>query len=346
MPDYTTREMLEAREQTPPVRTFLQRTFFPVENTHVAEKIEFDVRKGKRLMAPFVAPRVGGKVMARQGFHTNQFTTPKIAPERPLTIDDISQRAIGENIYSRRTPEEREDELLAKDYTDLEESIARRKEWMCRQVLFEGKIDVVDEEDGVDVQVDFGFSNIVVLASDQLWSLQTVDPMPLLKNTRRQIIKDTGNAPDIMIFASDMIEDFMNNPFIKEAVNKLNMKNIVLEPRVVDPALTFYGRIQELDMDIYSYDEWFLNDDDEEESLIPSGTVLMGHSKGEGSIEYGAVTQLEDEKFVTYEATLVPKRYVDNKNEVKMLRLTSRPLPCPNDVASWAVICAGKAGKA
>lgn len=99
-------------------------------------------------------------------------------------------------------------------------------------------------------------------------------------------------------------------------------------------------------MDIYSYDEWFLNDDDEEESLIPSGTVLMGHSKGEGSIEYGAVTQLEDEKFVTYEATLVPKRYVDNKNEVKMLRLTSRPLPCPNDVASWAVICAGKAGKA
>ena len=120
MPDYTTREMMEAIDQTPPVRTFFQKTFFPTDNTHVTEKVEFDVRKGKRIMAPFVSPRIGGKVITRQGFKTNQFSTPKLAPERALTVDDISQRMIGENIYSQRTPEEREDELLAKDMTDLE----------------------------------------------------------------------------------------------------------------------------------------------------------------------------------------------------------------------------------
>ena len=52
-----------------------------------------------------------------------------------MTVDDVSKRAIGENVYSQRTPEEREDELLSKDMTDLEEAIARRKEWMCRQIL-------------------------------------------------------------------------------------------------------------------------------------------------------------------------------------------------------------------
>lgn len=338
MPDYTTREMMAARDLTPPVRTFLQNTFFPDSNTHVTEKVEFDVRKGKRVMAPFVAPRVGGKVLTRQGFHTNQFTTPKIAPERPLTIDDISTRAIGENIYSQRTPEERENELLAKDYTDLEESIARRREWMCRQILFEGKIDIQDEDEGLDIQVDFGFTNKYVLTTDQFWSVATVDPLPLLRNTRKDIIRKTGVAPDIMVFAGDMIEDFITNKFIVEAVNKLNMKNVVIEPRVVDPALTFYGRIQELDMDIYSYDEWFLNDEGEEEAIVPSGHVLIGHSKGEGAIEYGAVTQIEDKKFVTYEGELVPKQYADEKNEVKMFRLTSRPLPRPYDVDSWAVI--------
>lgn len=338
MPNYTTREMMAARDLTPPVRTFLQNTFFPDSNTHVTEKVEFDVRKGKRVMAPFVAPRVGGKVLTRQGFHTNQFTTPKIAPERPLTIDDISTRAIGENIYSQRTPEERENELLAKDYTDLEESIARRREWMCRQILFEGKIDIQDEDEGLDIQVDFGFTNKYVLTTDQFWSVATVDPLPLLRNTRKDIIRKTGVAPDIMVFAGDMIEDFITNKFIVEAVNKLNMKNVVIEPRVVDPALTFYGRIQELDMDIYSYDEWFLNDEGEEEAIVPSGHVLIGHSKGEGAIEYGAVTQIEDKKFVTYEGELVPKQYADEKNEVKMFRLTSRPLPRPYDVDSWAVI--------
>ena len=327
MPDYTTREMMEAIDQTPPVRTFLQKTFFPGEETHVSEKVEFDVRKGKRVMAPLVSPRKGGKVITRQGFRTNQFTTPKIAPERPLTIDDISQRAIGENIYSQRTPEEREDELLAKDMTDLEESIARRKEWMCRQILFEGKIDVQDEEEGIDVQIDFGFTNIVVL-----------DPLKVLRDTRKKIIKATGKAPDMAIFSSDVIEDFINNAFVQKAMNVLNMKNVVIEPRVVDPALTFYGRIAELDLDIYTYDEWFLNDEGEDEAMIPEGTVLLGHSDGEGQVEYGSVTQMEDKKFVTYEGKLVPKQYADEKNEVKMLRLTSRPLPRPFDVDSWAVL--------
>ena len=42
MPDLTTREMMEAIDQTPPVRTFLQKTFFPGEQTHITEKVEFD----------------------------------------------------------------------------------------------------------------------------------------------------------------------------------------------------------------------------------------------------------------------------------------------------------------
>lgn len=338
MPEYTTREMMEAIDQTPPVRTFLQRTFFPGDRTHVTEKVEFDVRKGKRVMAPFVSPRKGGKVLTRQGYQTNQFTTPKIAPERVLTKDDISVRAMGENVYSQRTPAEREDELLAKDLTDLEESIARRKEWMCRQILFEGKVDVTDPDEGIDIQIDFGFENIVVLGADEQWSLATVDPLVLLRERRKKIIKDTGMALDIAIFSSDVIEDFINNPYVLKAMNVLNMKNVVIEPRVVDPALTFYGRIAELDIDIYTYDEWFLSDDGEEESMIPPGTVLLAHSGGEGQIEYGLVTQMEDKKFCSYEGKLVPKVWADENDEVKKVRLTSRPLPRPFDVASWSVI--------
>lgn len=338
MPDYTTREMMEAIDQTPPVRTFLQRTFFPAERTHITEKVEFDVRKGKRIMAPFVSPRKGGKVITRQGFRTNLFTTPKIAPERALTIDDVTKRALGENIYSQRTPEEREDELLAKDMSDMEDSIARRIEWMCRQILFEGKIDVVDEDEGVDVQIDFGFDNIVVLSTDDQWTLATVNPLVIFRQLRKRIIKDVGRAPDIALFSSDVIDDFITNPFIEKAMNVLNLKNVVIEPRVIDPALTFYGRIAELDLDIYTYDEWFLNDAGEDEAMIPKGTVLLGHSDGEGQIEYGLVTQMEDKKWHSYEGKLVPKRWANENDEVEMLRLTSRPLPRPFDVDSWAVI--------
>lgn len=68
----------------------------------------------------------------------------------------------------------------------------------------------------------------------------------------------------------------------------------------------------------------------------------MGHSTGEGQIEYGLVTQMEDKKFQSYEGRLVPKVWADEKDEVKKVRLTSRPLPCPFDVESWAVIYVNK----
>ena len=135
-----------------------------------------------------------------------------------------------------------------------------------------------------------------------------------------------------------MIEDFITNPQVKAAMDMLNYKNIVIQPRVVDPALTFYGRIAELDLDIYTYDEWFLNDEGEDEAMVPEGTVLLGHSSGEGQIEYGLVTQMEDKTFRSYEGKLVPKVWADENSEVKKVRLTSRPLPRPFDVDSWAVI--------
>lgn len=338
MAEYTTKEMIEAIEINPPVRNFLTRMFFPVERTHLTEKVEFDIKKGRRTMAPFVSPRVGGKVITRQGFQTKEFTTPRLAPERELTVDDISKRAMGENVYSKRTPSEREDDLLAADYKELDESIQRRIEWMSRQILFDGKLDIVDEEAGVDVQVDYGFENIFVLTSDKYWSLPTVNPIPFLRDKRRNIIKETGRAPDVLILASDLIDVFINNPFIKAAMDIRRMQNVEINPRIVDDALTYYGKIAELGMEIYSYDEFFLNDDGEEEGIIPSSSCLMAHSEGEGAIEFGLITQMEDKKYQSYEAKVVPKIYCNEKSEIKMFRLTSRPLPRPFDVQSWCVI--------
>lgn len=338
MAEYTTREMIEAIEINPPVRNFLTRTFFPRERTHRTEKVEVDIKKGKRIMAPFVSPRIGGKVITRQGFKTMEFSTPRIAPERVLTTDDISKRGLGENIYSKKTPSEREDDMLADDYRELDESIQRRTEWMCRQILFEGKLDVVDTEAGVDFQVDYGFGNIFVLTADKYWSLAAVDPMPMLRARRRQIIKDTGRAPNVMVFAADLIEAFTENPHIKEAMNILHMQNIEIKPRIVDDALTYYGKIAELGLEIYSYEEFFLNDEGKEEGIIPAGACIMAHAEGEGGIEYGLITQLEDKKFQSYEAKQVPKIYCNENSDVKMFRLTSRPLPRPDDVQSWCVI--------
>ena len=55
-------------------------------------------------------------------------------------------------------------------------------------------------------------------------------------------------------------------------------------------------------------------------------------------MHYGAVTQIEEDGFKTYEAEIVPKYIIDDKNDTETLRLTSRPIPVPDDVASWYVL--------
>lgn len=337
--NYTTVEMMEAVETSFSCNNFLTRTFFPTSRTHVAEKIEVDVRKGRRKMAPFVSPRRGGKIITREGFKTNIIRTPKVAPERILTTDDITKRSIGESVYSRDTPEERADKLLAKDLYDLTEAIGRRKEWESRQVILEGGFDVVDEEEGVDIHVDYGFEQKEVLLDDDMWSDEASDPDALLLEKSLEVLKNSGVKPNMIIGDAETIQLYLNHPKVQKKANILNIKDADIKPRVVDNNLTYYGRSASLDLDIYSFDEWFVDDEtDKEEAMIPYGTIIMANAAGVGEMHYGAVTQMEEDGFRTYEAEIVPKYIIDDKNDTEIIRVTSRPVPAPKDVTSWYVL--------
>lgn len=332
---FTTIEMLQALDLRKPIGSFFT-SFFPVSNTHIAEILQLEIKKGKRTMAPFVAPRVGGKVMKRSGSTTKLLQTPKIAPERPMTIDDISKKGFGESIYSNKSPEERAVELLGRDMTELEEAIQRRKEWMAREIILTGAISVQDAEEGVDVEIDFNFTNKTTLVSEALWLAATSNPIEDLATWRRAVIKATGKAPTVCIMANDVYQAFKVHPKVNQERQLLTSSTVKIEPRIVDPSLTFLGRLVELDIDIYSYDEWFVDDAGEEQPMLPDGKLILLPTSI-GSFEYGSVTQLEGEDFMTYEAEIVPQVLVDTRNNIKTLRLTSRPLPKPDDVDSWYV---------
>lgn len=338
--DYTTREMMEAVNTALPYNSFLSNIFFPESKTHIAELIEVDVKKGRRKMAPFVSPRRGGKIMTRDGYHTNMIRCPKIAPETILTADDISTRAFGENVYSKDTPKQRRDKLLAQDLNDLQESIERRKGWMARQVILNGGIDVVDKKDGIDIHVDYGFTNKEVLTGDLAWSKGTSDPDEILLEKRIEILKSSGVCPNMMIGDAKTISLYLKHQQVQKKANILNIKDARIEPRIVDNNVIFYGRIESLDMDIYSFDEWFINDEtQQEEQMIPHGSIILANSGGIGKWHYGAVSQVEPGiGFQTYEAEIVPKYTMDENNDLEILRETSRPIPVPDDVDSWAVL--------
>jgi hypothetical protein len=331
---YNTRTMMRAVELLLPPRTFLMDTFFPNFETKVTEEIDVDFKKGKRKMAPFVAPRIGGKVMDRQGFTTRSYKVPKIAPERVISVDDIKYRSLGESLYSSKTPEQRAREVLANDLIELDDYITRREEWMCREVLFNGKVVMIGEE--FEQEVNYNFTNKETLTAGAIWTEATSKPLEDLKRWRLAVIQKTGKAPNIVVFESSVVDAFLKNAEVKEMMDLQRLNVGAIEPSIQNEAITFIGKISSLGLEIYSYDEWYIDDDGVEQPMVPVGQIMMG-SRGMNKRIYGAVTQIENEKFVTIEGTRIPKSWVDADNEVRKLRMSSRPLPVPEDVDGWYV---------
>lgn len=339
---YKTQQLLKAIVNMPKVNTFIRDSFFPNTETFATEDVLIDIKKGKRKMAPFVAPRIGGVTVSREGYRTEKYTAPRMAPQRAITIDDISKRGVGEDVFSTKTPAQRQAELLANDSKELAEMIDRREEWMSAQTLLEGKVLLKGyagrtDKDIIEQEINFDFENHITLSGTDLWTDPNADILKTLRETRKMCIKKSGIAPDTLVLGSKAYDAFIGNSKIKELMDLANLRVGVIEPSLVNDAVTYIGKLPGLGIEIYTYDDWYIDDDGIEKPYIPENKVLFA-KRYFGGFAYGAVTQLENLTYVTYEARLVPKMWAEQKDEQVMYKLSSRPIPKPGDINSWAVL--------
>ena len=337
---YKTQTLLKATDNLPAVNTFLKDTFFPDGDTFPTEEVLIDVRKGKRKMAPFVAPRVGGVTVAREGYKTEKYAAPKIAPQRALTVDDLMIRGLGENVFSNRTPEQRQAEFLVKDLQDLQDMTARRLEWMAAQILINGKavlkgyIDF-ENKNKVEQELDYKFENKIFLDDANKWGKGGVI-YDQLEAWQLQVVEATDEKPSIAIFGRDALKEFRKDTDIQTLMNIRNMNFGEIKPEVRGKGVSYIGRLPELGLDIITYDAWYVDEDGKSKPYIPKDHIVLAN-ENIGEFLYGAITQMEDMVFKTYEGKNIPKSWADSQNEQRMLRLSTRPVPVPKDVASWLV---------
>lgn len=342
---YETTTLIKAIEQSLPVHSFLKNTFFPRKKELLTSKVLIDTKRGNRKMAPFVAPRIGGVTIDREGFMTSSVEAPKIAPQRVLTVDDLETRAFGENLYSTKTPAQREQGIIANDLDDFDKMITRREEKMIRDLLFTGKIvikgyvDVANEET-VDAEINYG--QVKEFTPTVKWNATGADKPTILKDLRkwrREITKANGKAPNMVVMSSDVVDILLGDEELKKLLDNRNISIGKIEPKVGD-AVTFIGNLPGLGMSLYSYDEWYLDEEtDEDVAMVPEGTILLANSDI-GEIRYGLITQIEEgsKNFVShYSSSRVPKIWTDVANDRKMIRLSSAPVPVPDNLDSWGV---------
>jgi hypothetical protein len=328
-------------EKLPPVRTFFRDTFFRREETFNTESVDVDFVKGTRKVAPFVHRIIGGKTVPNTGYETKTYKPPLVAPDKITTVDDLLKRRPGESLVSGRSPAERAVLKMSDDFRELRDMISRREELMCVQSIFTGKIPIIGE--GLNEVIDFGFTNTEVISTaTKKWSNAGSDPIGDLKRWHKQVQKTGFTNCNACVMADDVTTAFVGHEKVQKVLDVRNYNLAVIQPRQLPNGVTYVGTIHELGMDVYTYNEWYLDDwtdpeTPEEKPLVPDGMLAMLSTNANYSMYYGAITLIDEgtKEFKTVEGKYVPDTWVKRKPARRFLQLQSAPLSVPHDVDSW-----------
>ena len=347
---YKPRFMMRMVEQLPPLRTFLKDTFFSRNFYFPTESVDFDVKKGGMSMAPFVHPRIGSTVMDRQGYKTKSYKPPLVAPKRVLTTDDLDVRLPGEALYNGYRPTQRQVELLQNDMVELERAITRREEWMAAQALFNAEIPVVGE--GINESITFEFDNTIVVPSGKQWSdFENSTPIDDL-NEAAELVARSGYSANIAIGDSASIRALIRNKEVQRFLDIKNFQMGLIEPEVLRNGATYYGFLPECNLYVYAYNAFYADNDNENPDfpgvapsdkgftpkvypLVPNGKVFVGSTDMPARMLYGVIKDLQ---IGNHMRSRVPKQWDQQEPSERYLKISSRPLPCPQDLDTWAVL--------
>lgn len=345
---YDTTTLIKTAKKIHPVINWFRNRYFPTTDRDIfpTKKVLIEYKEGSRKMAPFVIPRKGGITMDREGYTAKEYEPPYIAPQRPLTIDDLNNKGFGEDLYSELTPEQREAQVLGEDLADLSAMIDRREEWMCGEVIFSGQVIMKHyaEKYGVGTPVekvlryyDTSFQNVYTPTT--LWDAASPKIYEDL-DAMVAILTTAGCAATDLNMASDVYTKFLSNPEVQKLLDNRNINIGNITPIETPEGVAHIGTIivRGKKLNIFVYDETYENENGEIVPFMPSGKVFIS-APGMGRTLYGAITQIEqeDNKFHTYRGKKIPKYLADAKHEVREIRVASAPVPVPNDLKGWVV---------
>ncbi len=322
---FSTRTMLPAIERNDAAKTFLLKTFFPGFRQFASKSVDIDIIKGKRRLAPFVSPIVEGKIIDHRGFTTKTYTPPYVKPKMVTAADGILNRAPGRTVYvGGQSAASRAQATLGAELKELDETITRREEWMAAQALATGTIIVTG--DGINDSINFGRAadHTVALTGTALWTDAGSEVLKNLRNWRRKIIQDSGVTPDTVVMGTDVIDAFMSNTKLIASLDTRRVDLGKIDPQILPEGVTYYGYIKEVGLDLYGYDEWYLDDSSVEQPLISADKLIIGSSRSKNAKLYGMILDLDAGG--EFAVPRFPKSWTVKDPSVRFVMIQSAPL--------------------
>ncbi len=338
-------------EEIVPQPTFFRDRYFPsgAGDLFASDKVLTEYRRGDRKLAAFVSQRAGDIPMDRRGYAIHEYQPAYIAPSRLLTLDDLRKRGFGEALYAVSTPAERAARLLLEDMTDMERRISAREEWMAAQTMINNActmqtyIDAKTQGETLYVQFyDSATDHTYSISGTHKWDANgiTFDTVRADVRAMCRKLSDRGLPAADLVLGSDCADALLAMSSFRELVDRNSGIAIGAVREQLSPyngvvllgVLNFGG----FNLNVISVDETYVDDSDTAQKFFPA-TSIMVTAPGCGHMMYGQITQIDfgSTEFASHTAARVPKLVVDQDNDVRKLRLGTRPLAAPHNYCPY-----------
>lgn len=329
---FTLRSMTDAlRERRPPKRFFLDRFFRRIVE-HETLEVDIDIVRNKRRLAPFVHPLSEGKLVEREGYSARSIRPAYIKPKMATTAADLLKRDAGEIVYSPKTRLQRAAERLAEDLATMDDMIIRREEWMAAQALMTGTVTVVGE--GLNAVIDFGYSanHKATLTTTARWDNAAGVPLTNIRAWKSRVAQDSGLVPTDMVLGTAAAAALIKNPEFVAEREFIQTSTLVLrnDTSNLPQGVTYIGRVESLD--VWVYEEWYLDDNGVEQPLVPTNYAMLGSSSADTRLHYGAI---QDLKAGLAAMRRFPKSWEQEDPSARMVMVQSAPLPVPHQIDAF-----------
>jgi len=323
-----TATLLGVKRRLPIFQPFLLMMFFPIEKVFGTKYIDFDEIDERLKLAPFVAPKVQGQIMRKEGMVTKRFSPAYVKPKHDVDLEQTIERQAGESYGGSLSPAERRDAIIVDNLKREDASIKYRMEWMATQVLLKGMVTVSGKDyptQIVDFERDASLTEIKVGEAtwDPVANADTADPL--------QDLEDMATLTDSPV--TDVImdrlafNDFQKFPAVRELLNnQLNqgiVSDIDLGPSNGEQ-VQLKGNVN--NFRIWVYTGYYHDDDDNKVFFIPDYTVILGSQAIEGVQAYGAIMSASSGMV---ESSQFPRDWIDPNTDQEYTETQSAPLTIP-----------------
>jgi hypothetical protein len=339
---FDTLYLLGMAQEINPVPSFFKDRYFGEEETFTQDKVLIEFMNGDQKMVPFIAPKVGDIPVDREGYELYEFAPSLIAPSRILTLDDLAKRGFGEPLLSGSTKADRARAIQFRDLRDLSARIGRCEEWMAAQTMINNGFDMQEYIDantaGKTIPVRFydtGGSNPAVY---------TVTPWSSWASAKSDITAMCDELTERGLPATDLVLGSTTWGTISGFsgfYDDLDNRSIdigVIRASLAGTGVSYMGRlnIDGYNLDVFVAREKYKDASGVAQSYFPAKSAMVT-APGCGKTAYGAVTQIDfgSSEFSTYEGKRIPKLTIEQNNDIRKLRLASRPFTAPKNMAPW-----------